>query len=60
MKHYVYQVKTVSEYIRSQKCEEELQSLLDEKASEGWRLVSTQYLHLSGKYVIVFEKESEL
>ncbi len=60
MKHYVYQAKILPTYLRSKKSEEALQALLDEKASEGWRLVSTQYVHQSAGLLVIFEKESDV
>ncbi len=59
MKKYQYETVTIGYAITKKSLTNKLQEVLDEKASEGWRLVQFEFSQWLYACVIVFEKEVE-
>lgn len=59
MKKYEYETMTLVHALSKKSLTKKLQETLDEKTSEGWRLVKFDFSDLLGAYVVVFEKEVE-
>lgn len=59
MKKYKYETVTLGYALSKRSLAKKLQDVLDEKSSEGWRLVKFDFSDWLGACVVVFEKESE-
>lgn len=59
MKKYKYETVTLGYALSKRALTKKLQDVLDEKSSEGWRLVKFDFSDWLGACVVVFEKESE-
>lgn len=59
MKKYTYETVTLGYALSKRSLAKKLQDVLDEKSSEGWRLVKFDFSDWLGACVVVFEKESE-
>ena len=54
---YKYLTETIPYALSKKNLTEKLQNLLDQKSSEGWRLVKYDFSDWLGACVVVFEKE---
>ena len=59
MKKYKYETVTLGYALSKRSLAKKLQDVLDEKSSEGWRLVKFDFSDWLGACVVVFEKVSE-
>ncbi|MDY6391968.1 MAG: hypothetical protein SPL80_03925 [Bacilli bacterium] len=56
---YKYLTETISYGLSKKNLTSKLQEILDERASEGWKLVKYDFSDWLGACVVVFEKEAE-